>query len=591
MFFNNFEKYDIPVLDLGVKLPKFIIEKKYIEKYNLPDNCTDYQFLLALCLQGLDYKIGKSNPRYNEYRDRMKYELDTLNELGFCSYLLITWDIVNYCKENQIATGFARGSSAGSVVLYLIDVTKIDSLKYGLFFERFLSKTRAKFKEKNGIKYYDGGLLMDIDLDIAHTKRAELITWLEKKYQGRIAKLPTVSTLTSKVLLKEVSKSYLRINEEKANEISESIPTLFGKVFDIDKAIKESPSFKEFAEENPEVIKISKRLYELVKHFGVHASAWIISADELDTIAPCQLAKDNKIVTSYTMNDALNLVIKLDLLGLRCATLIDKVCQMVNLKMEDIDINDPLIYDNLKNLNTPKGLFQIEADCNYGVLKKIKPRNIEHLAAIVALARPGTLQFVDIFSKYIETGEFQSIHAFFDDVLGDTAGIPIYQESLMRMANKIGFTLEQAEMLRRIVGKKMVEEMAEWEEKINHKIEENKFNPEIGQILWKSLDAAKDYSFNKCLSLDTIIQTRNKSKRMSKIRKGEEIMAYDINKNKDIFVKVKEIYKNKIELYEIELEDGKKIKASLDHKFLCQDKKFRTLKQIIFYKYKIMSHS
>lgn len=494
---NNFEQYDIPVLDLGVKLPKFNIEQKYINKYNLPKNCTDFQCLLKLCEEGLNKKIEKNNPQYNKYLERMNYELNILKELDFCSYLLITWDIVNHCTENNIATGYARGSAAGSLVLYLIDVTKIDSLKYGLFFERFLSKTRAKFKIKGGVKYYDGGLLMDIDLDICHTDREKLVTWLEQKYYGRLAKLPTINTLTTKVLTKEVSKSYLEISEEQANHISNSIPTLFGKVHDIDRAIKESEDFKNFAEANPEVIEISRKLYQLVKHFGVHASAWVISADNLEEIIPSQLTKDKKIVTSYTMDDTSNLVIKIDMLGLKCVTLIDKVCQLIDIKMEDINCESNLVYDNLQNLITPKGLFQIEADCNYGVLKKIKPKNIEHLSAIVALARPGTLQFVDNFVKYIETGEFQSVHPFFDDILQDTAGIPVYQESLMRMANKIGLSLEEAEILRRIVGKKKREEMAEWEEKIKKIVKDRGLDPEVGNILWKALDAAKDYSFNK----------------------------------------------------------------------------------------------
>lgn len=500
-FYNTFEKYNIPVLDLGVKLPKFKIEKRFIDKYKLPSNVDDYTFLETLAAQGLKSKIGEDHPQYLEYYTRMQNELDIFKELGFCSYLLITWDIVNYCRENDIPTGYGRGSAAGSIVLYLIDVTQIDSLKYGLYFERFLSKTRAKLKEVDGIKYYQGDLLMDIDLDISFSHRKQVTDWLEKKYQGRISKLLTVSTYTTKILIKEIVKTYLGYTETYANEISEYVPKIFGKVKSIDTAYEESDDFKKFADSHKEAIEIAKQLYEIPGHFGVHASAWIITADDINDIFPLQLTNDKEIVTGYSMDDALNLSIKCDILGLRCATLIHNVCKLIGIKPNDININDKLIYDNLQQLEYPHGLFQIEADCNYRVLRQVKPKSLEHLSAVVAIARPGALEFSDVFAEYVETGNFQSIHPFYDDILKDTAGIPIYQESLMRMANKVGFTLEESEILRRIVGKKKVDQMAEWEEKVNEKVNKNKLPKEVGEKLWSLLDASKDYSFNKAHSL------------------------------------------------------------------------------------------
>jgi DNA-directed DNA polymerase III PolC len=502
MFANRFEKYKIPQLTDGVKLPDFKIDREVLKEMDLSADTSDYQFLLALCLAGLENKkINSDNPKYKEYRARMKMELDTFKDLGFCSYVLITWDIVNYCRKNDIPTGVGRGSAAGSLVLYLIGVTDVDSLKYNLYFERFLSKTRAKFKEIKGVRYYEGDLLMDVDLDISFSHRHLLIEWLNKKYEGRIAKLPTISTYTTKVLIKEVLKSYLEFSEERANEISETIPVHFGKPNSIKKSIEESPAFAKFASENPKVIDICKKLYHLNKHFGVHASAWIISSEPLNEVFPLMLTKEKELATVYTMDDALNMAIKIDVLGLRCATLIDKVCKTVGIKSQDINLDDPIIYDNLQNLRTPHGCFQIEADCNYKVLRQIKPKSLSHLAAVVALARPGTLQFVEVFAKYVETGEFQSAHSFFDEILKDTAGIPIYQESLMRMANKVGFTLDEAEILRRIVGKKKTQEMPIWESKIKQKVDENKLDPKVGEILWNLMDASKDYSFNAAHAL------------------------------------------------------------------------------------------
>lgn len=495
MLIEKFKEYKLPILENGVELPEFDL-KPYSK-----NDINYYEFLLSLSLEGLNKKIGKSNPKYKEYLDRLMKELSIFNEFDFCAYLLITWDIVRFCKEKGIATGFGRGSAAGSLTLYLIGVTEIDSLKYNLFFERFFNRTRVKLKVINGIKYYDGSLLFDIDLDIDYVRRKELVAYLEKKYYGKIAKLPTISTFTTKVLIKEVAKTVLEISEERANDISNSIPVLYGKVHDIDKAIKEDENFAKFAEKNSEIILIAKQLYELVKHFGVHASAWIISANSLTSVSPLQLTKDKKEVISYTMDNALNLAIKIDLLGLRCATLIQEVCNLVGIESNNIDLNDKFIYEQLQDLTIPKGLFQIEADCNYGVLKRVKPKSLEDLSAVVALARPGALQFVDSFSDYIKSGQFQSIHPFFDDILEKTGGVCLYQEQVIKMASKLGFSPEEGETLRRCIGKKKREEMQEWKQKIEIKIKENKLDPKIGEIYWKICDDSASYQFNLSHSL------------------------------------------------------------------------------------------
>jgi DNA polymerase-3 subunit alpha len=494
MFTEEVEKYNIPALTNGVRLPDFEIKKSYKEEYNLPDECSDYQFLLALCLQGLSEKTDKE--KYKEYYKRMKEELDVFNELGFCSYILITWEIIDYCRKNDIATGFGRGSSGNSLVLYLLDITKIDSHKWGLFFERFLNKTRAKFKEIDGVKYYDGSLLCDIDLDISFSERKKLVEWVEEKYAGRVAKLPTVTTYSTKILIKELCKSLLDYNEEAALNISEMIPVEYGKPKSIRESIKESPPFSDFATKNPKIISIANKLEGLNKNYGVHASAWVITYSDINELFPVRLTRDKELSASYTMDDSLNLAIKIDILGLRCATLIDRVCKIVKIDANKIDINDKNVYKFLQGLKTPKGLFQVEADCNYRVLKQVKPQKIEHLAAIVALARPGVLQFVEQYSKYVETGEAQSVHPFFDDILESTAGIPLFQESLLKMANKVGFTLSESETIRRCIGKKAVKEMAEWEEKVKQKIQENNLDPEISNVLWRILDDSKNYSFN-----------------------------------------------------------------------------------------------
>ena len=501
LFIDKFTPYKIPVIDNGVKLPQFNIEDKYKKQLSLSKDVGDYDFLAALCMVGLNKKVGKDNPKYKEYYARMKEELSVFQELGFCSYLLITWDIVNYCRENQIATGLGRGSSSASLVLYLIDCTKIDSLKYELYFQRFLSKSRAKFKVVDDIKYFSGSLLFDVDLDISFSDRYRLTSWLENKYKGKIAKLLTISTYSTKILIKEVVKSYLEWTETQATELSESVPKIFGKVKNIDDSIEISEDFKEFAKENPEAIALARKIHGLNSHVGVHASAWIISADPIDEIFPLQLTKDKELITAYSMEDSLNLAIKIDILGLRCATLIDQVCKLVNIKIEDIDLNDKFIYDNLQNLQTPHGLFQIEAETNLKIVKHLRPKNLNHLAAVVACARPGGLDFVEDFAQFIKDGTFKSVHPFFDDILQDSAGVPIYQESQLRMLNKIGFSLEESETVRRILGKKKTEEIKEWEQKVKEKVKEKNLPEELGNIVFKVISDSASYSFCKAHAL------------------------------------------------------------------------------------------
>lgn len=498
-FTQQFQKYSIPLLTNGVKLPKFQLSPEDKERYK-NDNCykDDYEFLRALCIDGFVKKVGKFNPKYKEYQQRMDKELSLFKELEFCGYVLITWDIINFCRRNNIGTGYARGSAAGSLVLYLIDVVShVDPVKNNLYFERFLSKARAKFKEIDGVKHYDGSLLLDIDIDISFRQRSQVIEYLDNKYKSQTAKLLTVSTLTSKILIKEVIKVYLGSNEDDANIVSDMIPKVFGKVYNIEDSIKESPEFAGFADKNKEAILIAKKLHGLYLHYGVHPSAVVISAEKINDILPLQCTKDKDLVTGYSMEDTLNLAAKVDILGLRAATLVQDVCQLVGIKPEDIDVEDPVIYRNLQNLTCPHGLFQIEADCNYKVLQKIKPRNLNDLSAIVAIARPGALQFTESYAQYVESGEYQSVHPFFDDVFKPSGGLCLYQEDLMRAANKIGFTLDESEILRRIVGKKKLDEVKEWQSKIENKVKENKLSPELSGILWKILDDSASYSFNK----------------------------------------------------------------------------------------------
>ena len=401
-------------------------------------------------------------------------ELKILKDLGFIDYILLNWDILHFCQESDIPTGPGRGSAAGSLVLFLIGVTQVDPIKYDLFFERFVSKSRAKKIEKDGITFLDGSLLADVDNDIAYERRAEVIEYIKRKHPDRTCKILTLNTLSGKLCIKECGKIVGSYSEQEVNEVSDTIPKKYGKVLPLAQAYEESEQFKEWVDDNEEVFKVARKIEGLNKNTGVHPSGIAISFYKLDEICPLQQTNDGELVSGYDMNWVSELMVKFDILGLRTLSVIYDVCKQLDFNMEAVNLEDKNIYKNLrKDFRHPQGLFQIEAFTNFNVCKKIGPKNLEQLSAVVAIARPGALEFTERYATYAKSGESQSVNEFFDDVLEYTGGIPLYQEQLMKMAVKVGFTLDEAEQLRRIVGKKKVSEMPKWKNKIEQKIVKN----------------------------------------------------------------------------------------------------------------------
>jgi DNA polymerase-3 subunit alpha len=499
-FFSKFEDIN---LDLhGVRLPEFNIDSSAKRHLNLSEDVSNYEFLRALSLNGFkELKIDKNQQEYKKYTDRAKHELETLKELGFIDYILLVWDVINFCKTNDIPVGLGRGSAAGSLILYLIGVTRIDPVKYNLYFERFISTIRAKKQVINKITYLDGSLMCDVDLDICYYNRHKVLEYLENKFKGKTSKILTLNTLSGKLLIKECGKIVAEKSEEEMTATSSLIPKIFGQVKDITSAYEEIPKFKEWCDDNKEAYEIALKLRDLIKNKGVHPSGVLLSYDDLEKVCPTELSSDKEAVSSFDMNWVSLFNIKLDILGLRSVSVVDDVCKRINIKISDIDLNDPSIYRALQDLRSPHGLFQIEADTNFKVCQKVKPKNLEELSGVLALARPGALQFVDKYAAHTNLQQSESIHPFFDDILKQTGGVALYQEQLMQMANKIGFTLDEAEILRRIVGKKKTDEIKTWQKKIETKVKENKLAKEVGDILWKILEDSANYSFNKSHSL------------------------------------------------------------------------------------------
>jgi DNA polymerase-3 subunit alpha len=591
-FLDRFEKIDLNIH--GIRLPKFCLSKEDHATLDLPfslngSDLTSLELFNILVEKGFEKRLKNDiDPKEEKsYRDRLSYEMGVISPTDFVDYLLMVWDVVNIAKKNSIAVGPGRGSAASSLVLYCLGVTNIDPVKNGLYFERFLSPSRTTPNIVDGIKYYSDAA--DIDLDIEDSKREILIEILKKKYDGYFCKVSTYSTLQSRKNIKEVCKIVLGYSEQQSLEISSQIPSLFGKVHSLKNAVKEVPSFAEFVKENPKAYKIALKLSELNCSKGSHASAYIVSYNKLVDSIPCEMGED-EMVTSYDMNYAQLDNIKLDLLGLKAVGIINEVCSNLNLKPEDFDINYENVFSHLQDVKYPYGLFQISGDCNLGVVNKVKPKNMDDLAAVTALARPGALQFVDRYAQFVNEGKNESIHPFFDELLKSTASLALYQESTMQMCEKIGLTKADGEVIRKCIGKKKIKEMAKWKDIIFETCEKNGLNKQIPDLLWEILEQSANYSFNKCLSLDSLVDLKNgKKEKIKNIKKGDFIVAFDIDKKKDHLVEVLNIYHNKVEMYEVELEDGKKIKCSLDHKFLTENFSMKSLREIIKEDIKIIS--
>jgi len=479
------------------------IEKRFYTSLGVEESISNFDFLKRLCWEGIKKREINHFKNKDAYYERAKEELDILEDLGFIDYILLNWDVHNFCEENDIPTGPGRGSAAGSLVLYLIGVTNIDPVKYDLYFERFVSKSRAKKIEgKDGLTYLDGSLLADIDNDISYEKRSQVVKFIEQRYPARTCNILTLNTLSSKLCIKECGKIVGFYSEQDVNIVSDFIPKKFGKVAPLLDSVLESEKFEAWVAENTDVYEVAQKLEGLNKNTGVHPSGIAISHQKLEDICPLQRTSDGGLVSGYDMNWVAELMVKFDILGLRTLSVIYDVCDEIGISVDDISLDDKSVFEPLaKDLRCPHGLFQIEADTNFKVCKKVKPKTLEDLSAVIAIGRPGALDFLDSYTKYATTGETQSIHPFFDDVLSYTGGIPLYQEQLMKMAVKVGFSLDESEQLRRIVGKKKVEEMSLWKEKIEQKIIENNLPHEVGDVLWSVAEDSANYSFNKSHSI------------------------------------------------------------------------------------------
>jgi DNA-directed DNA polymerase III PolC len=500
MNFKEFSIYD-NCEPAGVELPKIFVEESVLKSIDLSldQNSSSFDLLKALSRNALIAKGINKKADKNKYYERAKQELETFDELGFTDYILLNWDILNFCHQNKIPTGAGRGSAAGSLILYLLGVTNIDPIPHNLFFERFVSKSRAqKVYDKSGKEYLVGSLLPDVDSDISYDQRQKVIEYIEQKHLGKTAKILTFNTFSSKLCIREATKYFDEAKEDEANEVSDMIPKIHGKVFSLTNSRTENEKFDQWVKKHRRTFENATKIENLNKNTGVHPSGIAICSQNIGNVVPLQKTKDGDLITGYDMNDVSDLMVKFDILGLRTLTVAHKTCEKANINIDDIDANDAFIYERLQNFKHPMGLFQISAETNFKVCQDIKPETLDELSDVIALARPGALQFVSLYKDQKNAPTHLNLHKELDEILSWSKNVILYQEQLMQIANKVfGLTLEEAETLRRIVGKKKVDEMPEWKSKIYEAGQKQGIEEKISDFYWNALEASADYSFNK----------------------------------------------------------------------------------------------
>jgi DNA polymerase-3 subunit alpha len=469
----------------------FTLGKTLLPRFEIPNGASPNLYLEELAFSGLKERFKGDPPK--EYIDRLRLELDVIKKMGYASYFLIVWDFINYSKRNQIPVGPGRGSAAGSLVAYCLKITEIDPLKYTLLFERFLNPERIS--------------MPDIDVDFCKDRRAEVINYVAEKYGcDRVAQIITFGTMAAKAVVRDVGR-VLDIPYADVDRIAKLIPS---NSENLKEALKLEPQLRELYETNQsvkELIDIAQRLEGLRRHASTHAAGVVIAPEPLTNYMPLYKNNaENIITTQFDMESIENIgLLKFDFLGLKTLTVIEKTIDYLkihgkDLNLSEINLEDEETYKLLSSGDTT-GIFQLESAGMRDILTKMKPNRFEDLIALVALYRPGPIGsgMIDDFIKR-KKGETEVRYDLpqLKEILDETYGVIVYQEQVMRIANKIAnFSMGQADILRRAMGKKKPEEMEKQKEAfikgaVSNGIPENK-----AEKLFDLMAFFAEYGFNK----------------------------------------------------------------------------------------------
>ena len=452
--------------------------------YECPDNMDCYQYLKKLVKEGLKSIFGDKVNKI--YLDRLKYELDVINKMGFCNYFLVVRDYVLFAKNNHIMVGPGRGSAAGSLVSYCLGITTIDPIKYDLLFERFLNPERIS--------------MPDIDIDFEYTRREEVINYCINKYgEKKVAPIITFNTLGSKQVIRDVGKS-LDVNNKEIDGLTKLIDTRLNLVENYKNSkVKDYVSKHELMKK---VYKISLKLEGLKRHSSIHAAGIVMSNQNLDEIIPLEY-HDSFYTTGYSMEYLEDLgLLKMDLLALKNLTLINDVVTEAKIDFDSIPLDDEKAIEIFNKVDT-LGIFQFESTGMMNFLSKFKISNFDEIVASLALFRPGPMGNIDSYIKRKNNlEEIDYIHDDLKMILSKTYGIIVYQEQIMQIANVLaGYSLAEADVLRKAMSKKKEDILVNERDKfINQSIKKG-YSKDIAIKVYDLIFKFASYGFNKAHSV------------------------------------------------------------------------------------------
>lgn len=572
---KSFENYDLPTLGY-IRIPKIKISDNDRLSLGLYNSATSEEYLKALTERGFRIRISNGEipkDKIDLYKERIDFELSEINKLLFTDYILLVYYIIQFCKDNQILNSPGRGSCCGSEVLYVLGVTSIDSIKYGLLFSRFISAARTETKEINGKIYISSGMVPDVDIDSDQSLKYKVVEFIESQFPNRTAPIINLSRFQSKIVIKELLKIIEEVPDHETKEVTELIEAKFGKVQTIEEALNDNDKFKLWAEQHSKVIEIAQKINGLIRNKSIHASGIIICENSLIDTLPLELSSSKQIVCGYDMNSAQLFGIKIDNLGLKNLKSIRETLTAVNKKMSDIDINDAGIYRFINNSSDFYGIFQAEEGLGKNTLKRIKPQKFEDIAMSVALGRPGCMKFIDDIVTARETGDYRKYEQRIDEVLKDTYGSIIYQEQLMKLSQIMaGFDPKKADLVRKAVGKKLIDKMNALYPDFAAGCEKNGYKKELYDEIWQTFIDSGNYSFNHCIFEECYVQTiEGYSKQLKDVSIGDKIRAYNTKTKKIEYVSVLNKFHNEKYVYKVTLESLQEITISKDHKILTEN--------------------
>ncbi len=453
--------------------------KLHLPKFDLPQGYTSFEYLTELCEKGFEKRYPDAD---DAIKERLKYELNTINEMGYVDYFLIVWDFIHFARENKIMVGPGRGSAAGSIVSYCLEITNIDPIKYELIFERFLNPERVT--------------MPDIDIDFCYERRGEVIDYVIKKYGAdRVAQIVTFGTMAARLAIRDTGRA-LDFPYSFVDSVAKQIPNELN--ITIEKALESNLQLKNMYDSDPQVKKLvdfSSELEGLPRHTSTHAAGVVITREPVQTYVPLS-RNDDVITTQFTMTTIERLgLLKMDFLGLRTLTVIrDAVDNIkhthgIEIDMDNIDMADAKTYEMISNGETD-GVFQLESAGMKEFMKELKPSAIEDIIAGISLYRPGPMDSIPQYIANKNKGkDIKYKHPLLENILNVTYGCIVYQEQVMQIVRELGgYSLGRADLVRRAMSKKKTDVMEQERKNFVYGVKNDKGEFEVEGAIKRGID-------------------------------------------------------------------------------------------------------